>query len=110
MTGYGGKEGNTVGEQELREFQAKLDAWADSLNLGEKALLQVVLERAAGRDVRSARDLDFDFPATAGFAKVVTPFLRELVQSGALSVRPPDVDARAVHGWVQAGDPWVQGA
>jgi len=106
-------QGDAIGNDELQAFVRKLDAWATALPLGEKALLQLVLERAAGREIRSGEDADLEFPASGGFGEVVTPFLREIVSSGALSVRPPDVGSermRTVRGWVEAGDPWVQGA
>ncbi|MGV9836482.1 hypothetical protein ACWDUL_20165 [Nocardia niigatensis] len=104
------RDSSTIGSEELDGFQVKLDAWASSLNLAEKALLQLILERAAGREVRSAEDADFSFPASQGFAAVVAPFLREIVASGALSVQPPETSSRVTRGWVEAGDPWVQGA
>jgi hypothetical protein len=97
-----------VSDVELRSFIEKLNAWADSLNLGEKALLQILLERAAGR-LGDKEDADLAFPASAGFGKTVTPFLHELVASGALSVRAPSLGGRAVEGWVKDGDPWVKG-
>jgi len=105
------KQSDAIGEEELRGFVRKLDDWGASLPLGEKALLQLVLERAAGRGIGSAQEADFNFPAAQGFGGVVTPFLQEIVSSGALSVRAPDVAMmRPVRGWVEAGDPWVQGA
>jgi hypothetical protein len=103
---------DTVRDDDLNRFTRKLDAWGDSLSLGEKALLQVVLERAAGPGLAAAaEETDFSFPATGGFGDVVAPFLRELVSSGALSVRAPGIEpTRAIRGWVEAGDPWVRGA
>jgi hypothetical protein len=96
-----------VSDVELRSFIEKLDAWADSLNLGEKALLQILLERAAGR-LGTEVEADLAFPASAGFGQTVTPFLHELVASGALSVRAPSLAGRALEGWVKGGDPWVK--
>jgi hypothetical protein len=106
---YSGED--KVGEEELRHFTKSLESWGASLNAGEHALLQLVLERAAGRGVSSAEEADFSFPAAKGFGNIVQPFLQEIVRSGALNVRLPDrEEMRPVRGWVEACDPWVQGA
>lgn len=104
-------EEGKVGEEEVQSFTEKLEAWGEGLNVGEKALLQIVLERAAGRSIESAGEADLAFPASKGFGGVVQPFLRELVAGGALNVRLPEEPmARPIRGWVRAGTPWIQGA
>jgi hypothetical protein len=100
-------DAEALGGEEVRQFLQKLDLWADTLNVGEKALLQLVVQRAAGEASKSS-DVDMSFSAGGGFGEVIAPFLREVVVDHALSVRiPKDPNAR-VRGWVQAGEPWIQ--
>ena len=102
------EEADRLTEREVQSFVEKLESWSGSLNVGEKALLQLVLERAAGRAI-PPDEVDFAFPATEGFGDVVTPFLREIVAGGALSVRVPQEDVPDRQAWLQFGELWLRG-
>ncbi|GID30494.1 hypothetical protein [Paractinoplanes brasiliensis] len=96
-----------IDDAELHSFLTKLNAWADALPPGEKALLRLVLERSAGRGPDRDEGIDFTFPAEQGLDEVVGPFLRELVEAGALQApsatgdRKPEPDR-----WQKSSEPW----
>lgn len=102
------EDADRITEDEVESFVGKLETWGGSLSAGEKALLQLVLERAAGRAIAGPDEVEFAFPATRGFGEVVTPFLREIVEGGALSVRIPKEDAADRQVWVEIGEIWLR--
>ena len=85
-----------ITQTEIDSFSSKLEEWGGGLPPNERALLQLLLSRAAGTE---AADLDvqgYTLPSlrTASF-NVFSP----LLSTGRLGL---------TKGWVEAGDPWAQ--
>ena len=88
-----------IGEEDLQQFSEKIEAWGRGLPPKDRALLQLLLARAQGADVSG-----YMAPGGLGLPSIgqaSTAALQPLIRGG--------LQAR-VRGWVEAGDPWVQGA
>jgi hypothetical protein len=93
-----------VGLEDVQQFLQKLDSWASTLNVGDRALLQLIVEQSARR---LDEPIDLTFPAGEGVGRLLEPFLRERAEN--LAVRIPEAASpRRPKSWVQAGDPWIQ--
>jgi hypothetical protein len=91
-----------VTDESLSSFTDKLNEWGKGLNVGEQALLQVILTRAGAE----APDVEgFSF-GTAQFGASAASFLSPMVSSRAISVRAPG--AANAGAWVELGDPWAK--
>lgn len=96
-------ESDRVTQDEVREFLQKLDGWAATLNAGDRALLQLVVEQSAGR---LGESVDLSFPAGEGVGQVLEPFLSEKARN--MSIKLPAVRPARPKAWVELGEPWIQ--
>ena len=87
-----------ITESDVKNFSTKLQQWGENLPGKERALLHLLLARceAAGSDLE-AHD--------AGSTN------RKMIDSMMISkmLSPIQLGGAAASGWVEAGDPWVQG-
>lgn len=95
------KQNNTpITQAEVDSFAQKLEQWGSGLPPKEQALLQLMLARvnAVGSDDLQAHDDGSlpHVPIRTGISGLFSPLLSH---SGVLA-----------SGWVEAGDPWVQGS
>jgi hypothetical protein len=95
---------------QVERFLTHLDEWGASLDRPDRALLQIVLERAAASSDKSFEDFAFTVgPGTA--SEIVAPFLHEIVTSTGLTIRAretpdretPDAIRQGGAGWSEWG-------
>jgi len=98
---YEGVHTERVNTDDLARFIDKLNDWGDDLDLSEKALLQIILERASASGAGVSEDREF--PASGNFGRVVEPFLRDILASGVLETRTESLERRP---WVKVGPIW----
>lgn len=91
-----------VTDENLNSFVSKLNEWGSSLNVGEQALLQVILTRAGAE----APDVEGFAMGAKQFGVSASSFLGPMVSARGLSVRAPG--AANSGAWVELGEPWAK--
>jgi hypothetical protein len=97
-------DSESLSGEDVDQFVRKLDAWSSTLDAPDRALLQVILERAGGN---VSDTVDLSFSAREGVGRAVEPYLRDIASN--LSLRlPKETRPQRPRAWVQDGEPWVQ--
>lgn len=80
-----------IGEGEVERFLGHLDEWGASLDRPERALLHIVLERAAASGGSGFDEVSYAVgPGTA--SELIGPFLRDVVSGDALTIRAGEIE------------------
>ena len=83
-----------ISSSEIRSLSTKLETWSKRLPAKERAILQVILDKANGREIGDTEG----FSLQPSVSESTRNIFRSLLKGGSLHASA----------WVQLGEPWIQ--